>query len=78
MTTCTQSNIKRVWIHNNHKEKTEGGRYQKFTALRLSLMQATNVQYSLFVFNRVCVEFCNQWRHSESYITQPLSTVLSL
>jgi len=56
MTTCTQSNIKRVWIHNNHKEKTEGGRYQKFTALRLSLMQATNVQYSLFVFNRVCVD----------------------
>lgn len=56
MTTCTQSNIKRVWIHNNHKEKIGGGRYQKFTALMLYLMQATNVQYSLFVFSRVCVD----------------------
>lgn len=29
MSMCTQSNIKRVWIHNN-QVKTEGGRNQNF------------------------------------------------
>lgn len=52
---CVHKGTLRVWIHNNHKVRTEGGRYQNFQmavkSAWLYSMQATKCAIQL-----VCVQ----------------------